>query len=161
MLTIAYIGLGSNMGDRKSNCLMALELLNKAGHVVQVSSWYSTEPVGYEDQGDFINAVAEIETGLPPEELLALCREIEDKLGRRRIRHWGPRTIDLDILFYGEETIVSRDLTIPHPLLVERRFVLAPLVELAPEKYHPVLKKTAAELLSDLVDAHAVVKCDP
>lgn len=163
MPTIAYIGLGSNVGDRKANCRKALELLGSAGRVRKVSSFYRTEPVGYKDQGEFINAVAEIETDLSPQELLAACRRIEEELGRSREVRWGPRTIDLDILLYGSLKVNDHDpeLTIPHPLLTDRRFALAPLAEIAPRAVHPVLGKTAEELLRDLRNSHYVVKNDP
>lgn len=163
MPTIAYIGLGSNVGDKKANCRKALELLAGAGRVTKVSSFYCTEPVGYREQEDFINAVAEIETGLSPQELLALCRQIEEDLGRAREVRWGPRTIDLDILLYGDRSVHDHDpdLTIPHPLMTERRFVLAPLAEIAPLALHPVSGKTAERLLHELKNYHQAVKCDP
>jgi 2-amino-4-hydroxy-6-hydroxymethyldihydropteridine diphosphokinase len=159
MPTIAYIGLGSNMGDKKGACIKALELLGRAGCVKKVSSFYCTEPVGSCEQEDFINAVCELETDLSPEQLLAVCRAIEEELGRSRLVHWGPRTIDLDILLYGDQVIESPELTIPHPLLASRGFVLIPLCELAPGVVHPVLKKTAALLLHELKDLHRVNTC--
>jgi 2-amino-4-hydroxy-6-hydroxymethyldihydropteridine diphosphokinase len=161
MLTTAYIGLGSNIGDRKGTCLQALELLGRAGRVKKVSSFYRTEPVGHRDQEDFVNAVAELETGLSPEQLLAACRAIEDQLGRRRSVHWGPRTIDLDILLYGDQVVESANLTIPHPFLTSRGFVLVPLCEIAPQVVHPILNKTAAILLHELKDPQRVVPCGP
>lgn len=161
MLTTAYIGLGSNIGDKRGTCLQALELLCKAGRVTKVSSFYCTEPVGRRDQEDFVNAVAELETGLSPEQLLAACRAIEDELGRRRTVHWGPRTIDLDILLYGDQVVESSGLTIPHPFLTSRGFVLIPLCEIAPQAVHPILHKTAARLLQELKDPHRVVVCGP
>lgn len=161
MPAIAYIGLGSNVGDKKANCTKALELLASAGRVLRVSSFYCTEPVGYLEQEDFINAVAEMETGLPPDKLLAACHKIEYDLGRSREVRWGPRTIDLDILLYGDLVMNEKALAIPHPLLAARRFVLVPLCEIAPHAVHPVYKKTAAHLLHELKDRHKVVKCDP
>jgi 2-amino-4-hydroxy-6-hydroxymethyldihydropteridine diphosphokinase len=161
MLTTAYIGLGSNIGDRKGTCLQALELLGRAGRVKKVSSFYRTEPVGHRDQEDFVNAVAELETGLSPEQLLAACRAIEDQLGRRRSVHWGPRTIDLDILLYGDQVVESANLTIPHPFMTSRGFVLVPLCEIAPQVVHPILNKTAAILLHELKDPQRVVPCGP
>jgi 2-amino-4-hydroxy-6-hydroxymethyldihydropteridine diphosphokinase len=160
MPTIAYIGLGSNIGNRKENCLKALELLSSSARVVTVSSFYSAEPVGYVDQADFINAVAEIETDLSPEQLLAACRTVEDSLGRRRSVRWGPRTIDLDILLYGDSVLETAELTIPHPLLATRGFVLIPLCEIAPHIMHPVLQKTAAQLLRELENTYRVVAYD-
>jgi 2-amino-4-hydroxy-6-hydroxymethyldihydropteridine diphosphokinase len=159
MPTTAFIGLGSNIGDKSATCRKALELLNKAGRVIRVSSFYCTEPVGYPDQESFINAVTEIETVLSPLALLAACHVIEDKLGRRRLLRWGPRTIDLDILLYGDQVINGAELTIPHPLMTKRGFVLVPLCEIAPETMHPVLKKTISQLLRELRDPHRVVKC--
>jgi len=160
MPTIAYLGLGSNLGDKKSSCRKAIALLEHAGRVVRTSSLYCTEPVGYADQDDFVNAVVEIETGLSPHALLKKCRSIEEELGRVRTVHWGPRTIDVDILLYGTVVIETPELTIPHPLLHSRRFALAPLCEIAPQALHPKLHKTASDLLSDLHDHQRVVRCD-
>ncbi len=161
MSITAYIGLGSNMGDKKGMCRKALELLGRAGRVAKVSSFYCTEPVGYQEQEDFVNAVAELETEVSPGELLAECLRIEEALGRSRELRWGPRTIDLDILLYGDRVVNEPALTIPHPLLAVRRFVLTPLCEIAPQAVHPVLKKTAARLLHELKETHRVAKCDP
>ena len=158
--TIAYIGLGSNVGDKKANCRKAIDLLAGSGRVIRTSSWYCTEPIGHADQDDFVNAVVEIETGLSAEALLDRCRSIEKELGRVRTTHWGPRTIDLDILLYGAETTETPRLTIPHPLLQDRRFVLVPLCEIAPQAFHPTLRKTAADLLFDLQDRQRVTRCD-
>jgi 2-amino-4-hydroxy-6-hydroxymethyldihydropteridine diphosphokinase len=159
MPTTAYIGLGSNMGDRTGACRRALELLSRAGRITAVSSLYCTEPVGYREQEEFINAVAEIETELPPHDLLAVCQTIENELGRVRLVRWGPRAVDLDILLYGNTVIKMSDLLIPHPQLSLRGFVLVPLCEIAPHVVHPVLKKTIAHLLHVLKDTHRVVKC--
>jgi len=160
MSVTAYIALGSNMGDKIGTCRRAIELLGRAGSVSKVSSFYSTEPVGYADQEDFVNAVVEIRTELSPSALLACCHVIEDELGRKRLVRWGPRTIDLDILLYGDQVIDDRELTIPHPLMTARAFVLIPLSEIAPQAVHPVLKKTVAELLHALHDDHRVTLCD-
>ena len=148
----AYLGLGSNMGDRKGNIKKAVELLEKSPgvKVVKLSPMYETEPVGDVPQGKFINAAAEVYTALFPLGLLALCRSIEDALGRVRTVKWGPRTIDLDILLYDEDVIETAELTVPHPLMHEREFVLTPLSDIAPDAYHPVLKKTVQELLEGL-----------
>ena len=158
-VVIAYIGIGSNIGDRKANCRKAIELLSEAGSVTAVSSLYRTEPVGFKEQEDFINAVAMVETARTPEELLAVCRSIEDRLGRTRGLRWGPRTADLDILLYGDRVVNLKDLQIPHPQMALRKFVLAPLAEIAPGALHPVLQKTASELLRDLKTTHSVIKC--
>jgi len=157
--TIAYLGLGSNLGDKKDNCCKAIALLTKSCRVVRVSSLYCTEPTGYADQDDFINAVVEIETSLLPGELLNLCRSIEEELGRVRTVHWGPRTIDVDILLYGTDIIEAAELSIPHPLLHTRRFVLVPLCEIAPQAFHPGLRKSASGLLSGLRDDQRVTRC--
>jgi 2-amino-4-hydroxy-6-hydroxymethyldihydropteridine diphosphokinase len=161
MPIIAYIGLGSNLGDKKSRCLQALELLARVGCVNKVSSFYLTEPMDYQKQEDFINAVVELETDLSPAQLLVACRTIEHELERRRTMHRGPRTIDLDILLYGDAVIETTELVIPHPLLATRRFALIPLCEIAPQVVHPVLKKTAVLLLRELKDTHRVVAWEP
>ncbi len=150
----AYIGLGSNMGNREENLDRAIALLDGTGkiRVTAVSSYYNTAPVGYLQQEDFLNAVAEIKTGLTANELLKVCNSIELELKRERIIRWGPRTIDLDILLYGDMIINEEKLTIPHPRMNERKFVLEPLSEIAPRVLHPVYNKTVGELLLELPD---------
>ena len=149
----AYIGLGSNLGRRKKNITAALNALEttRAIEVVRVSSLFETEPVGeQEDQPKFINGVAHLKTTLSPERLLSVCLNIEETLGRKREIRWGPRTIDLDLLIYGQEIRATPELTLPHPLMHERRFVLEPLAEIAPTLTHPVLERTMGELLESL-----------
>ncbi len=145
----AYIGLGSNIGDREYQLNRAVELLKitEKTQVTLVSSYYNTAPVGYEQQPDFLNAVVEIRTSLSARELLRVCSGIEKELKRERIIHWGPRTIDLDILLYGCNIINDTDLVIPHPRMHERRFVLEPLNEIAPLVLHPVFNKTINDIL--------------
>ena len=154
----AYIGLGSNIGDRAENLKRAIDFLKaKEGlEVKKGSSYYETEPVGFKEQGWFLNAVAEVETSLSPEGILRVCQEIEDEMGRKRGVRGGPRIIDLDILLYGDSIVDREDLKIPHPLMHNRKFVLVPLVEIAPEVIHPVLKKTVSSLLRELQDEQQV-----
>jgi 2-amino-4-hydroxy-6-hydroxymethyldihydropteridine diphosphokinase len=161
MSVTAYIALGSNMGDKMAICQQALGCLNKSGRITRVSSFYCTEPVGYPDQEDFVNAVVELETDLSPLALLAACHVVEDSLGRSRQVHWGPRTIDLDILLYGDKVIDIAELSIPHPLMTKRGFVLVPLCEIASQAVHPTLMKTVEELLRELRDLHRITKCNP
>lgn len=141
-----FLGLGSNLGDREKNINLALEKLGQVGKVHKVSSLYETEPVGYKDQPWFLNLVAEFETKLSPQELLRAGKAIEKELGREPGPRFGPRPIDLDILLYDNLVLGIPELTIPHPRLAERAFVLIPLAEIAPEVLHPVLKKTVREL---------------
>jgi 2-amino-4-hydroxy-6-hydroxymethyldihydropteridine diphosphokinase len=131
--TRAFVGLGSNLGDRELNLRRALDRLEELGPV-RASSIRETDPVGVTDQPKFLNAAAELATELPPRELLERLLDIERELGRNRAteRRWGPRVIDLDLLLFGEEVIDERGLTVPHPHLADRRFVLEPLHELAP-----------------------------
>jgi 2-amino-4-hydroxy-6-hydroxymethyldihydropteridine diphosphokinase len=150
---IVYIALGSNLGDRAGMLERAIAAMNSAGiSVVRESSLYVTEPVGAPGQGWFLNAVVEAETSLLPLQLLHALLKIERKLGRRRLTPHGPRAIDLDILFYGSSVIRSRELEVPHPRLTERRFVLIPLAQLAPDFRHPVSHKSINQLLAETPD---------
>jgi 2-amino-4-hydroxy-6-hydroxymethyldihydropteridine diphosphokinase len=150
---IVYIALGSNLGDRAGMLERAIAAMNSAGiSVVRQSSLYVTEPVGAPGQGWFLNAVVEAETLLLPLQLLHALLKIERELGRRRLTPHGPRAIDLDILFYGSSVIRSRDLEVPHPRLTERRFVLIPLAQLAPDFRHPVSHKSINQLLAETPD---------
>jgi 2-amino-4-hydroxy-6-hydroxymethyldihydropteridine diphosphokinase len=147
-MSIVHIGIGSNLGNRQENCLEAIRRLEHHGvSVLKRSSMIETEPWGKTDQPHFINLAIEAETDLSPEELLLLLKNIEKSMGREKTEHWGPREIDLDMLFYDDRIIDSADLKIPHPHLHERDFVLKSLVEIAPEKGHPVLKKKISELI--------------
>ena len=150
--TIAYIGLGSNLGDREATLRAALRELDARDlvRVLRASSFHETEPVGGPPQGAFINAAAELATPLPPEGLLELLHEVEDDFGRQREVRWGPRTLDLDLLLYGDRVIDSPDLEVPHPRMHERQFVLAPLCELCPRRRHPRLGREMRELLREL-----------
>ncbi|MBM3119424.1 MAG: 2-amino-4-hydroxy-6-hydroxymethyldihydropteridine diphosphokinase [Chloroflexi bacterium] len=154
----AYLGLGSNLGDRKQNLARALELLSRQVVVEKLSSIYQTEPVGYRDQPLFLNAVCLISTELSPDKLLRLAKEIEVELGRVPSFPNAPRTIDIDILFYGDSVFSTEELTIPHARLTERAFVLVPLAEIAPDLVHPVNGKRIKELLDDLGEVAGVCR---
>lgn len=150
-MTTAYIGLGSNLGDKGENLRQALELLSKKGvTVVKVSKFIETKPFGVLDQPDFINAAAELEFLGSAEELLDMLLATELEMGRKRLRHWGERNIDLDLLFFGDTQQATDRLVLPHPGIPEREFVLMPLAEIAPDFVHPVLKKSMLELLKEL-----------
>ena len=143
-----YLGLGSNVGDREGRLEAAIARLHSPHlRVLRVSPVYETEPVGFADQRWFLNLVVEAETDLFPMQLLGRAKRVERELGRVRTVANGPRTIDIDILIYGKATVRSAALEIPHPRMAERRFVLAPLADLAPELRHPVTHKSVREML--------------
>ncbi|MFC1918657.1 2-amino-4-hydroxy-6-hydroxymethyldihydropteridine diphosphokinase [Chloroflexota bacterium] len=158
MLVTAYLGLGSNLGNRRENLDRALELLSRRLQVEQVSSLYDTEPVGNVNQPRFLNAVCRVCTALVPAELLNLAKGIEMKLGRVPGKANAPRPIDIDILFYGDQVIETPELVIPHPRLPERAFVLVPMGEVAPELVHPVSSKTINELLQGVTGTQGVLR---
>ena len=151
-----FLGLGSNIGDSRQILKNAIEELKKIGTVVAVSSFYKTEPVGVKDQPWFVNCVVKIETELEPIALLQETQKIENMFGRERTLHWGPRTLDIDILFYDTLVVQTPELKIPHPCLHERRFVLEPLMEIEPKKMHPALQKTVQDLFQNLSDLSEV-----
>ncbi len=146
----AYLSLGSNLGDRAANLRAAVAQLDVAGRLLALSALYETQPVDVPDQPWFLNCVAAIETDKTPRELLKLALQIEAAMGRLRMRDKGPRKIDIDLLLFANLVVDEPGLKIPHPAMHRRRFVLEPLVEIAPEARHPELGKTAQELLAKL-----------
>ncbi|WP_423408699.1 2-amino-4-hydroxy-6-hydroxymethyldihydropteridine diphosphokinase [Heyndrickxia sp. MSNUG] len=154
----AYIALGSNMGDRYEYLKKAILLLE--GHeeisVVNTSSIYETDPVGFTDQDQFLNMAVKVSTNLHPYELLDVCLKIEEKLGRKREIRWGPRTLDLDILLYNQENIETEKLTIPHPRMDERAFVILPLIEMNPTIMLPTMEKPLETCLQSIPDKEGV-----
>ncbi|MEZ4784041.1 MAG: 2-amino-4-hydroxy-6-hydroxymethyldihydropteridine diphosphokinase [Candidatus Kapaibacterium sp.] len=156
---LAWLGLGANLGDRAATIRRSLEAIGSLPEttLTQVSSLYLTPPLGPPDQPEYINCVAQIETTLPPLQLLQKLKAVEKSLGRKERERWREREIDIDILFYGDKIVQQESLQIPHPELQNRPFVLVPLAEITPELLHPILKKKVAELLL-LIDVEGVVK---
>ncbi len=163
MRHIAYIGIGSNVGDKVRHCERAVsEILKVDQHkLLAKSSFFKTQPIGYPDQDWFINGVIKIETDLSPHELLRDLKAIELKLGRKKTFHWGPRLIDLDLLFFDHEEIKTPELSVPHPHLHERQFVLIPMAEIDRDFIHPVFKMTIQQLLNNLQEDQGVEKFQP
>ncbi len=149
---VAYLGLGANLGEPLQQLREALRLLTGADEVEvsRVSGFYRNPPLGPKNQPWYVNAVARVRTRLGPEELLRLLQQIEMAMGRVRGERWGPRLIDLDLLLYNGEVIFTPDLVVPHPEMHRRVFVLAPLAEIAPRAWHPVLHKSVSDLLAEL-----------
>ena len=163
MPNLAFLSLGSNVGDREQRLRDAIARLETVGLVVSVSSFYETEPVEFTDQTWFLNCAVALETAATADELMTALLDIERQMGRQRVQKKGPRSIDLDILLFvdsleGDAVIDSPELIIPHPAMHQRRFVLQPLAEIAPEARHPLLKKTTRELLDALPAGQAVRK---
>jgi 2-amino-4-hydroxy-6-hydroxymethyldihydropteridine diphosphokinase len=155
---VAYLALGSNMGDRFNYLKEAVLLLHehKEIEVVNTSSVYETDPVGYEDQDAFLNMVIVINTGLSPKELLKFCLKTEAELGRKREIHWGPRTVDIDILLYNQENIETEDLIVPHPRMHHRAFVMIPLLEINEDIHVPMIEKPVKLWVENLPDKKGV-----
>ena len=153
-MNTAYIGVGSNLGDKLDNCRKAIELIDNIENctVMKQSGFYRTEPVGVASQDWYVNGVICVETGLSAQDLLRSLLSIETHMGRVRKKRWGSRIIDLDILLYENRVIDEKTLTIPHPLMHMRKFVLIPMVQLDPDLIHPVLGKAMFELLDDLAE---------
>jgi 2-amino-4-hydroxy-6-hydroxymethyldihydropteridine diphosphokinase len=159
-LSTAYISIGSNLGNRLKYIREAIRRIEQSKEIKisKVSSVYETQPAEYRDQPWFLNMVLELETSLEPLNLLELLLEIEGQMGRRRTRRYGPRNIDLDLLLYDDLVLSSDKLTLPHPRMHERRFVLVPLAEISPQVVHPLLKKNVEKLLEDLTTDSAFEK---
>lgn len=150
-MSIAYVALGSNLGDKEQNIRRALELMEHHGiQVIQVSPLITTEPYGVTDQPEFLNGAAEVEWPGDAESLLHTLLAIELEMGRQRKRRWGERNIDLDLLLFGDQQLHTDDLVLPHPDMVNRSFVLEPLAAIAPQAVHPVLHRTIGELWQEL-----------
>jgi 2-amino-4-hydroxy-6-hydroxymethyldihydropteridine diphosphokinase len=158
MPNLTYLSLGSNVGERDKNLQEAIHRLKTLGSVLSVSSFYETEPVEFTEQPWFLNCAVALETSQPASQLMSGILEIEHEMGRLRVQKKGPRSIDIDILLFGDEIVNTPDLTIPHPAMAERRFVLEPLAEIADRTRHPALRKTIGELLHDLPAGQTVRK---
>lgn len=156
MKEIAYLSLGSNLGDRAANLRAAIAELEASGRLQAVSGFYETQPVDLPDQPWFLNCVIALETDKSPRDLLQWALSIESGMGRVRMSEKGPRIIDIDIVLFGTQVIHGRGVNIPHPAMQQRRFVLEPLAEIAPEVQHPELRKTAREMLAALPAGQAV-----
>ena len=155
-----FIGIGANIGSVHENFAKALKSIRKCTRVVAVSSLYESNPVGPQDQPKFTNAVIKVETELAPFELLDRLKEIEREIGRKKTKRWGPRVIDLDIIFYGDLVISTDSLVIPHPRAHERRFVLEPLLEIEPTAWHPAKNMAVKDICSKLGDSQTISKTD-
>jgi 2-amino-4-hydroxy-6-hydroxymethyldihydropteridine diphosphokinase len=155
-----FVGLGANLGDREANLRRAVDELGRVLRVEKISSLYRTEPVGYTDQPFFLNAVLYGRTELEPRELARAFRAIENEMGRVRKEPMGPRTLDLDLLLYGSTLVEEADLQVPHPRMEDRRFVLAPLAEIAPAVIHPVSRRSAADMLARSTGYASVERLD-
>jgi 2-amino-4-hydroxy-6-hydroxymethyldihydropteridine diphosphokinase len=158
MNEIAYFSLGSNLGNREQNLQEAIRRAKAWGRIVAVSSFYETEPVEFTDQPCFLNCVIALETTADSAQLMRELLRIENEMGRKRTVKKGPRSIDIDILLFGDAVVNTPELTIPHPEMTRRRFVLEPLAEIAPELLHPVSQKAVKELLAELAPGQRVQK---
>ena len=156
MKKLVYLSLGSNLGDRAVNLQQAVDRLCALGKVTALSSFYETEPVEVTAQPWFVNCAVALETEKMPRQLIAAILDLEQQMGRRRLEKKGPRAVDIDILLFGKSVIEMPGLTVPHPAMHERRFVLEPLVEIAPDLRHPVFKRSMRELLEALPPGQAV-----
>ncbi len=157
-MAVAYLSLGSNIGNREGNLREAIARLREHGQVVGVSSFYETEPVEFTEQAWFLNCAVAVKTAETAEHLMRSLLQIEKEMGRQRIQKKGPRTIDIDILLFGDLVVETPELAIPHPAMAMRRFVLEPLAEIAPAVRHPMLDKTIAELLAEMPPGQIVRK---
>jgi len=157
MPSLVYLSLGSNIGNRERSLREAIQRLGSVGQVHSISSFYETQPVGFTDQPWFLNCAVALETSASPTQLMQQLLEIEKAMGRRRIQKKGPRAIDIDILLFGDRVMNTLELTIPHPAMQYRRFVLEPLAEIASEVTHPRLQKSVRDLLRELPPGQTVL----
>ncbi len=156
--SVVFIGIGANLGPVRENFARALRSIEKRARVVAVSSLYESDPVGPQDQPKFTNAVVKVETELSPFELLDHLKAVEKEIGRKKTKRWGPRVIDLDIIFYGDLVISTDSLVVPHPRAHERRFVLEPLLEIEPAAWHPVKDMAVRDICSGLENSQTISK---